>query len=219
MTPTRSDFTAKEWRVIHRCRTPYQVQRYLNALPYNHEKDGETLRSFRGVVRTGMAHCLEGALSAAVILEQHGHPVMFLDMESQDKLDHVVFLFKQDGRWGTVARSRDPGLHGRRPVFRTVRAVVDSYFDPFIDHTGRITAYGVGTLKELGGYDWRLSGTNVWKVERYFNDLPHKRFVSSDVRYEYWHQRYETFKEKHPNWRPTYFLDRRKWFPTYPKGR
>ena len=57
-----------------RCRTPLAVQRYLNALPYNHEPpaQGETLRSFRGVVRHGAAHCLEAALAAAVILEQHG---------------------------------------------------------------------------------------------------------------------------------------------------
>ncbi|MBW1767316.1 MAG: hypothetical protein JRJ65_09735 [Deltaproteobacteria bacterium] len=61
-----------EWKIICRHRTPYQVQQFLNRLPYNHEKPKETLRSFRGVVRSGSAHCLEAALSAAVILEQHG---------------------------------------------------------------------------------------------------------------------------------------------------
>ena len=152
-------------------------------------------------------------------MEQHGYPVMFLDMESKDHLDHVVFLFKEDGKWGTVARSRDPGLHGRRPIFRSVKDIVDSYFDPFIDHTGRITGFAVGTLEELGGYDWRLSTDNVWRVERYFNDIPHKKFPSSDVRYEHWHQRYETFKERHPDWRPTYFTNKRSWMPGYPKGR
>ncbi|MBI4519588.1 MAG: hypothetical protein HY701_02030, partial [Gemmatimonadetes bacterium] len=40
-------------------RTPLQVQRYLRALPYNWEPGGETLRSFRGVVGHGEAHCLE----------------------------------------------------------------------------------------------------------------------------------------------------------------
>lgn len=219
MRPTRKDFTQKEWKVIERLKTPLQVQLFLNSMPYNAEKKGETLRSFRGVIRTGTAHCLEGALSAAVILEQHDYPVQFLDMESQDHLDHVVFLFEQDGKFGTVARSRDPGLHGRRPIFRTVKDVVDSYFDPFIDHTGRITAFGVGTLEELGAYDWRLSDNNVWRVEKYFNELPHTKFVSADDRYEYWHQRYEAFKERHPDWRPTYFNDKRKWFGGYPKGR
>jgi hypothetical protein len=219
MKPTRKDFTEKEWKVIARCKTPLQVQLFLNSMPYNAETKGETLRSFRGVIRTGTAHCLEGALSAAVILEQHGYPVQFLDMESKDHLDHVVFLFKDNGRWGTVARSRDPGLHGRKPVFRSVRDIVDSYFDPFIDHTGRITAFGLGTLEELGPYDWRLSNTNVWRVEKYFNEIPHTKFASSDKRFELWHRRYEDFKQKHPTWRPTYFNDKRKWFGGYPKGR
>ena len=42
--------------------------------------------------------------------------------------DHVVFVYRQNGRWGTVARSRDPGLHGRKPVFRSLRHVAQSYF-------------------------------------------------------------------------------------------
>ena len=75
------------------------------------------MRSFRGVVQHGAAHCLEAALSAAVILEQHGWPPLVLSFESIDGLDHVIFVYRARGRWGSVARSRDPGLHGRKPVF------------------------------------------------------------------------------------------------------
>ena len=49
-------------------RTPRAVQRWLRSLPYNWEKRGETLRSFRSVLRRGTAHCLEGALAAACVL-------------------------------------------------------------------------------------------------------------------------------------------------------
>ena len=68
---------------------------------------------------TARAHCLEAALAAAVILEQHGYPPLVLSFESIDELDHVLFVYRQRGRWGSIARSRDPGLHGRKPVFRT----------------------------------------------------------------------------------------------------
>ena len=73
--PTRA-FTAAERRLIRRLRTPALVQRFLNALPYNTEPPPERakLRSFRGVLRHHTAHCLEAALAAAVILEQHGYP-------------------------------------------------------------------------------------------------------------------------------------------------
>ena len=79
-------FTPDERRLIRRLSTPTLVQRYLNALPYNTEPPpgGPTLRSFRGVVRAGTAHCLESALAAAVILEQHGYPPLVLSFESID---------------------------------------------------------------------------------------------------------------------------------------
>ncbi len=199
-------------------RTPYQVQQYLNRLPYNAEEDGETLRTFRGVLRHGTAHCLEAALTAAVILEQHGYPVLLLDLESQDRLDHVLFLYRQAGRWGTVARSRDPGLHGRRPVFRTLRALVDSYFEPFIDLTGRIIGYGVGELSSLTRCDWRFSERNVWAVQRYLIDMPHRRFHGADKRYESWHRRYLAYRERYPDRKPTYYPNKRVWTAGYPKG-
>ena len=149
----RLPFTSAERRIISRLRTPAAVQHWLNELPYNQEKGGETLRSFRGVVRTGTAHCLEAALSAAVILEQHRYPPLVLSFESIDLLDHVIFVYRTPSGWGSVARSRDPGLHGRRPVFATPRALALSYYDEYIDFTGRVKAYGVVDLRVMGTYD------------------------------------------------------------------
>jgi len=188
------------------------VQRYLNQLPYNQEPGGRaTLRSFRGVVRHGCAHCLEAALFAAVVLEQHGFPPLVLSFESIDELDHVIFIYRRGGRWGSIARSRDPGLHGRRPVFATARALALSYFDPYVDFTGRITGYAVvNVAKQMGDYDWRLADTNIWKVERMLLDFPHKPIASSDRRVEKlraWYRRYRArFGRK-----PTVYAGRAKW--------
>src|SRR5256885_8545461 len=41
------------------------------------------------------------------------------------------------------SRSRDPGLHGRKPVFSTPRALALSYADAYVDFTGRVTGYAV----------------------------------------------------------------------------
>ncbi|MGD8227252.1 MAG: hypothetical protein PVH82_00265 [Desulfobacteraceae bacterium] len=218
MTPRPQAFTPKEWKIICQHRTPYQVQQFLNALPYNHEKRKETLRTFRQVLRLGSAHCLEAALSAAVILEQHGYPTLLLDLESQDDLDHVLFLYQKEGRWGTVARSRDPGLHGRKPVFRTLRQLVESYADPYIDFSGRIVGFGLGNLADLENYDWRLSKRNVWKVERYLIQMPHRPFRMSNQRYEYWYKRYLNYRKRYPHRKPLYYNNRRCWTPGYPKN-
>jgi hypothetical protein len=209
--PRPSLFTPRERAVIEACRTPRQVQRWLNALPYNYEKGGETLRSFREVVRRGTAHCLEAALAAAAILEQHGYPPLLLSFESIDQLDHVLFAFRMNGRWGSVARSRDPGLHGRKPVFKTPRQLALSYADPYVDLTGRVTGFAVADLRELGGYDWRLSVRNVWKVERWLIDYPHRRAAISDRRYRTLHERYRRYKARYPDKKPVYYDNRRTW--------
>ncbi|MEP6635144.1 MAG: hypothetical protein ABJB97_00360 [Acidobacteriota bacterium] len=209
--PPRTDFTKTELSVIDSLRTPAQVQRYLSVMPYNWEREGGTLRSFRQVVKRKQAHCLEAALVAAVILEQHGFPPLLLSLESQDKLDHVIFVFQQRGLWGSIARSRDIGLHGRRPVFRRLRDLAWSYFDTYIDYSGRITGYGLANLYDLGNYDWRFSEKNVWKVENHLRVIPHRSILSSDARYKRWQARYKEFKAQHPDKGPVYYDNRHKW--------
>lgn len=211
--PALAAFTPAERRLIQRLRTPLAVQQYLNDLPYNDEPPpgGATLRSFRGVVRHGTAHCLEAALAAAVILEQHGYPPLVLSFESIDELDHVIFVYRTSTGWGSIARSRDPGLHGRKPVFRSPRNLALSYVDPYIDFTGRITAYAVVHLGVMGTYDWRLSDQNVWKVERVLLDWPHRPIRSSNRRIAALRARYRAFRKQFPDRKPVYYKRRDRW--------
>lgn len=216
--PSLTVFTAAERRLVRRLRTPLAVQRYLNALPYNTEPapGRATLRSFRGVVRHGTAHCLEAALAAAVILEQHRFPPLVLSFESIDELDHVLFVYQRNGRWGSIGRSRDPGLHGRKPVFHTARALALSYVDAYVDFTGRVTGYTVVDLRIMGTYDWRLSEKNVWKVERMLLAAPHRPIRSSDARIDRLRGWYRHFREHHGR-KPVDYRDRHRW-TELPKG-
>jgi hypothetical protein len=209
--PDRSAFTRNELRLIDSLSTPLQVQRFLSSMPYNWESDGGTLRSFREALKRKEAHCLEAALIAAVVLEQHGHPPLLLSLESWDKLDHVIFVFQRNGLWGSIGRSRDIGLHGRRPLFRRLRDLAWSYFDTYVDLSGRITGYGLTSLYDLGNYDWRFSPRNVWKVEEHLRVIPHRSIQSSDRRYEKWHERYKEFKKQHPDKKPEYYDNRNTW--------
>ena len=212
--PSRRDFTAAERRLVRRLRTPSAVQHYLNELPYNSEPGGATLRTFRGVVREGQAHCLEAALFAAVVLEQHGFPPLVLSFESIDRLDHVIFVYRTAAGWGSIARSRDPGLHGRRPRFTTPRNLALSYVDPYVDFTGRVTAYEVVNLASaMDRYDWRLAEGNVWKVERVLLDWPHRPIRSSDARIDRLRQRYRAFRQAHPDRKPVFYRGRERWMP------
>jgi hypothetical protein len=205
--------TRTERRLIARLKTPRDVQRYLNDLPYNSEPHGRaTLRSFRGVVKHGCAHCLEAALFAAGVLEHHGYPPLVLSFESIDHLDHVIFVYQHRGRWGSVARSRDPGLHGRKPVFSTPRALALSYADPYVDFTGRVKGYAlVDVATEMGNYDWRLADTNIWKVERMLLDHPHRKIATSNARTNWLRKRYRAFRKKYGKLKPVKYDGREGW--------
>jgi hypothetical protein len=210
-----TSLTPRERRIVARLRTPAQVQAFLNRLPYNYERDGGTLRSFRGVVRHGEAHCLEAALFAAVVLEHHGYPPRVISFESVDKLDHVIYVYQQGTRWGSIARSRDPGLHGRLPVFPSARALAASYMDTYVDFTGRVTGFAVvNVAEEMGDYDWRLSSRNVWKVEQMLIDFPHGKLGMSDVRYRRLLKKYRAFRAANDDRKPVrYYTGRERWAP------
>ena len=199
--------------MVDRLTSPAKVQAYLNRLAYNTEPPpgGPLQRTFRSVIATRTAHCLEAALTTAVILEQHGYPPTVMSLESEDGLDHVLFVYRARTGWGSVARSRDPGLHGRRPVFRSLRQLALTYFEPFIDTTGRLKAYGMVDLRVLDRYDWRLSPGNVWKVERLLFEIPHRTIRSSDARVDRLRRRYFAFRREHPGVKPVAYYDRRTW--------
>jgi hypothetical protein len=211
MIPNAKRFTTAEWKLIQRLNTPLKVQRYFSSLPYNWEKNGPTGRSFREILKRRETHCLEAAVAAAVILEQHGYPPLLMDLESQDLLDHVIYVFKENGCWGSVARSRDMGLHGRKPVYRSLRELALSYFDPFVDFTGRLKGYGVTNLYELGNYDWRFSPRKMSKIEDHLRAMPHKPIRSSDARYQQLLARYRQYKKRYPARSPSYYDNHSTW--------
>jgi hypothetical protein len=109
-----------------------------------------------------------------------------------------------------VARSRDAGLHGRKPVFRSIRHLVWSYFDPYVDFTGRLVGYALVDLRALR-YDWRFNQKNMWWLERYLIKFPHTPLRSSDRRFRRLHRRYVAFRQQHPDAPAVYYRGRARW--------
>lgn len=189
--------TPREAGVVARCRTPRDVQRFLDSLAYNREEDGETLRAFRGVVASRRAHCAEAALAGAFLLERLGHRATLLDMQSPDLADHWIALWRgPDGRWGAVGQSKYPGLRGRDAVFETPRALLATYVDPFVDLTGEVEAW---SLYDLAAHprDWRLASRNVWHVQWAVNATPHRRVRTPRARVAGLRARYVRWKRAH----------------------
>lgn len=169
-------------KLSQRYSTPEKVQALLMKYKYNAQRP-ETMRSALGVWQAKSAHCLEATHFAAAILEHRGYPTLALSMESEDNIGHVVYLFQETGLWGSVGRSREPGLQGRRPVFKNVRDLAMSYFDEYVDDTGRLVGFKVIDLDD-SACDWRYSAKNVWKSERYILNAKHHRLPAYEKRYQ-----------------------------------
>lgn len=57
-------------------------------------------------------------------------------MKSFNDDDHVIAVFKEDGHWGSVAKSNFTSLRYREPVYRSLRELIMSYFDFYFNING-----------------------------------------------------------------------------------
>jgi hypothetical protein len=133
-----SGLTQEETAILSSLSTPIQIQDYLDLLPINFEKQGETYYSPRKVIEQGKAHCFEGALLAATALWLNGEKPMLLDLKSSHADDdHVVALYRRNGRWGAISKTNHATLRFRDPIYKNVRELAASYFhEYFLSSTG-----------------------------------------------------------------------------------
>ena len=113
-------------------RTPERIQDFVNAIPWNHETQGPTARSVVGTLQAGRAHCVEAAFVAACGLWLAGEPPLLMDMGAEGDVDHVVALFRRDGRWGAISKSNSPFLRYRDPIHRSLRELAISFFSQYV---------------------------------------------------------------------------------------
>lgn len=132
---------------------------------------------------------MEASLLAAAILENRGYKPFVMSLESIDNLDHVIFVYQKNKKWGSIGCSRTPGLFGRKPVYRSLRDLALSYYEPYIDKTGCITGYQIANLDDINS-NWRFSRRNVWKVEKYLIDIKHISIKFNKKRYKILRDRY-----------------------------
>jgi len=132
--------TFATYKTLKRLNTPEKIQDFLNDLPFNFERSGETYRSVEESLKHGKAHCFEGALIAAAALQMHGEKPLLLDLYTNKKdVDHVVVLFRRNGRWGAISKTNHAVLRYREPVYLSVRELAMSYFHEYFLPDGKKT--------------------------------------------------------------------------------
>jgi len=170
--------TPREVRSLRALRTPYGVQRALEAMPYHH---ASTAWSPRRVLREWTAHCLEGAIFAGAALRVLGFPPLLLDLVAVQDTDHVLAVYRTRERWGAIAKSNFAGLRYREPVYRSVRELVMSYFDDYINLRGDRTLRAYSRPLNLARFDrrrWMTTEADLWWIAEHLVGVPHTRLLT-----------------------------------------
>ncbi|QQS22751.1 hypothetical protein IPM19_03935 [bacterium] len=170
-------FNNAELRLLQKLNTPQKIQDYLNRLPINFEEQGDTSRSPREVLRLKTAHCMEGALLAAVALWYHGQKPLLLDLvTTKNDDDHVVALFRQNRLWGAISKTNHAVLRYREPVYKTVRELAMSYFHEYFKDSGHKTLRKFSRpfdLSKIKDKSWMTSTENLWEINNALEDSFH----------------------------------------------
>lgn len=175
-------FTKEETAVYRSLNSPKKIQDFLNSLKINFEEKGDTCLSPRMVLKGGRAHCVEGALLAATALRFHGFQPLILDLESSKKdFDHVIALFKQNGKWGAISKTNHAVLRYREPIYKTIRELVMSFFHEYFTDDGKKTLrrYSLPVnLKRFDKFNWMTSDEEVWFIPEYLTEVKHLDILS-----------------------------------------
>lgn len=175
-----------ERRLLRPLTTPAKIQRFLDEeIAYNQEPKGATCYSPRTVLRERAAHCMEGAVLAALALRQLGYTPLLVDLEAVRDSDHVLAVYRVNGRWGAVAKSDYAGLRSREPVYATIRELAMSYFEHYYNPAGEKTLRAYSRPVNLARFDcaprWMTTFDEIWEIPGYLCEIPHTQILTKPM--------------------------------------
>ncbi|HYA93322.1 MAG TPA: hypothetical protein VEK32_17680 [Thermodesulfobacteriota bacterium] len=171
--------TKFERQMMARLTTPRKIQYFLDGLPYSLET---IYRCPLRVLRDRVAHCYDGALFGAAALRCLGYPPLILNMPAilHDD-DHLLALYKRDGRWGAVAKSNFVGLRFREPIYVTLHELVMSYFEQFynVERKKTLRSYTVPlNLKAFDKLNWMTSDAPLERIGARLDEIRKVRLLT-----------------------------------------
>ena len=150
---------------FNRLDTPFAIQNYLDSLSYKGE---ERDRSPLNVMLDMQAHCLDGGFLAALCLWQIGFKPLLLDIVTDPGVDddHILALYQIEGCWGAVAKSNYVNLGFREPVYKSLRELVMTYFEHYVNIHQQKTLSGYTRPIDASRYihlnwAWDEAGANI----------------------------------------------------------
>lgn len=179
LTRTQSGLTPQEYKKLERLSTPAKIQDFLDSLPFNFEKKGDTHMSPHRTLTEGKAHCIEGAMLAAAALWIAGDPPLIMNLSprfGKGDCDHVITLYKRGGYYGAISKTNHAVLRFRDPIYRTPRELALSYFHEwFINETREkvLECYSKPLDLRRFGTDWLTAEKELWNVADALSERKH----------------------------------------------
>lgn len=167
----------KEEKILKSLKTPKKIQDFLNKIPINFEEKGDTCMPPRMVLKKNKAHCMEGAMLAALALRANGKKPLVVDLTATKKdFDHVVCVFKRKGKWGAIGKTNHAVLRYREPIYRDIRELVMSFFHEYFDDNGKKNLRSFSAPVDLSRFDkinWMTREEDVWEIPDYLEEVKH----------------------------------------------
>ncbi len=167
----------RDFKTLKSLNTPIKIQDFLDAIPTNYEKKGETNMSPARALRENKAHCFEGALIAAAALWINGEEPLLMDMKApRPDVDHVLCVYKRNGYWGAISKTNHATIRFRDPVYKTIRELAMSYFHEwFMEKNGKKTLRSFSNPYNMKkqGKGWATAEEDLWDLVDVLDDLPH----------------------------------------------
>jgi len=180
------ELAKKSKDILKKLDTPEKIQDFLNKIPMNFDYRKDTCMSPRMVLRKNKCHCIEGAVLAALCLKLNGKPPLILDLEANKKdYDHVIAVFREEGRWGAISKTNHSVLRYRDPIYNSIRELVMSYFHEYTDKKGRKNLRKYSLPVNLGKFDkknWATSEKDIWFIPEYLVKVRHYDLISKKQR-------------------------------------
>jgi hypothetical protein len=171
-------WTREEAAVLDALRTPFEIQSFLDSLPYSPES---RYRCPRSVLRDKRAHCFDGAVFAAAALQRIGFRALLVDLRAVRDDDHVVALYGRAGHLGSVAKSNVVGLRFREAIHRTLRELALTYFHAYFNVDGEMTLRSYSRpvdLDRIGAPDWTTRDRAMDLIAERLNSVRHYTLLS-----------------------------------------
>jgi hypothetical protein len=173
-------WTQSESDFIHQFKKPYDIQLFLDSVPYNPNAE---CRSPRKVIAEQKAHCFEGALFAAAMLRELGFKPLIVDMMAENDDDHVIAVFKIRNKWGAIAKSNTTALRYREPVYASLRELIMSYFDFYFNTLGDKSLRSFSKPVDLSRFDrknWSESDDDLEYIGDYLTRISHTTLLDTE---------------------------------------